>query len=66
MGKKERERLKSLPNAVSQPNPNAMVIDGPMPITAQPPQIPRPPVPLDEIASERGVMLLPERGGECE
>jgi hypothetical protein len=66
------------PPPATPPVPNQgapMVVDGqpqpPMPITAQPQQ-PIPPAapgrldpPVDEIQSERGVMLLPERSGEC-
>ncbi|KAF5336035.1 hypothetical protein D9611_006202 [Ephemerocybe angulata] len=73
MGKKERERVKKLPtlaasSSSTQPPPAPMVVDGqpqpPPPIVAQPQQPSEPSrPPLDEIASERGVMLLQERGG---
>lgn len=85
MGRKERERIKSLYRVtVAPPAPAAiqpslglgvpMVVDGqsqpPLPVIAQPLQqnafagSSRPHPPVDEIQSERGVMLLPERGGE--
>jgi hypothetical protein len=83
MGKKERDRLKTLPNTAvnpslqsgaQQPSTTPVTAEGqppppPPPIVAQshlpppPTNSGRPRPELDEISSERGVRLLPERGG---
>ncbi|KAJ2919492.1 hypothetical protein MD484_g924, partial [Candolleomyces efflorescens] len=84
MGKKERDRLKTLPNSAVNPSSQSgaqqasttpMVVEGqppapPPPIVAQshlslpPTNSGRPRPDLDEVSSERGVRLLPERGGQ--